>query len=757
MRTTELLTGLLLLATVVSPVGVAAGQVPDPAPSWDIPDGSQVRVIVKFRSARAQGVASSIEAEDVTALAGRTGVRLRQTRRIEPRLRVLEVGTLAAPGSVAAALEKLRADPSVQYAELDQRRHAHALPDDQLFQQQWYLQNATGTPSAVDAVSAWNVSTGSTGVVIAVLDTGVRYDHPDLGPAGSGGRLLPGFDFVTDNRLSNDGDGWDLDASDPGDWVTSTEAGSLPFSGCQESSSSWHGTRVSGIIGARSNNALGVSGVTWGGWILPVRVLGKCGGYDSDIVAAMLWAAGIQVDGAPANPYPANVVNLSLGGGDACPQNYQDAIGRLRARGVLVVASGGNDGSVVETPANCPGAAGIGAIRHVGTKVGFSNLGPGIALSAPGGNCVNTGQGEPCLFSIDTTTNLGTTVPTTDSYTDQFNFNVGTSFSAPIVSGIAGLMVAVNGRLSTTQLIARLQEGATKPFPVSSDPTVPVCHVPVNAGDEQTAECSCTTQTCGAGMANALGALQAALRPVAAVSVPASVAAGQNVVLRGAGSGAACGHSVNAYSWAIVDGGATPPGIVGANTDTATVVAPASGSFTIRLTVNDDAGRQDSADVVVSATAATTTAPASAGAVACLSPVVAISVSPVSATVRAGGSTQLFAASVANAGSNGVTWYVDDVPGGNAMVGTVSAAGLYTSPASRPNPATVTVKAVPFADRTRYASASVTITSAPASGGGGGGGGGGGAGAALIPLLLALAAVRRRVPGGRRRGSTRVA
>jgi hypothetical protein len=267
-----------------------------------------------------------------------------------------------------------------------------------------------------------------------------------------------------------------------------------------------------------------------------------------------------------------------------------------------------------------------------------------------------------------------------------------------------------------------------------------VCHVPANASDVQVSECACTTQTCGAGMANAQGAVQAALRPVAAVAVPGSVSAGQNVVLRGSGSGAACGRVISAYLWSVVDGG---QGIVGANTDTATVVAPASGSFTVRLTVTDDSGRQDSADVIVTATAAITSAPASAGSVACAVPIVAISLSPLAATVRAGGGTQVFSASVANAGSGVVTWYVNDVPGGNTIVGTVSPAGLYTAPASRPNPVNVTVKAVPAADPARYASASVTITAAPATGGGGGGGGGGAAGPFML-LLVALAARRRR-------------
>jgi serine protease len=705
------------------------------------------RVIVKFRDGSLGSSAQTKPAaEKVAALAIRTGIPVRQTRRIGPDLRILELGAPASRESLAVTLARLRADPEVEYADPDQRRYPHALPNDTLFPGQWYLQNAAVTPSAVDAVRAWDLTTGSTGVVIADLDTGVRFEHPDLGVAGLGGRLLPGFDFVSDRSIANDGDGWDSDASDPGDWVTTTEASTSQFSGCSASDSSWHGTRVAGIIGAVTNNSQGVAGLGWNGWILPARVLGKCGGFDSDILAAMLWAGGLAVDGAPANPYPARIINMSLGASGACPQSYLDVVNRLLARGVLVVASVGNEGSVVDAPANCPGVAGIGGLRHAGTKVGFSNLGPGVDLSAPGGNCVNAGAGQPCLYSIDTTTNLGTQAPRGSSYTDQFNFNVGTSFSAPIVAGIAALMTAINGHLAPAQIIARLQEGAARPFPASSDPTVPVCHVPSGPNDIQAAECVCTTQTCGAGMANAAGAALAASRPVAAVAVPSGVAPGQNVVLRGAGSAAACDRSVNRYSWSVVNGGATSPAIVGADTDTATVVAPASGSFTIRLTITDDAGRQDFADVLVSSNSATTAAPAAAGGTACPTPIsvvsqVTVAVSPTSASAHAGGGTQTFVATVANTADSRVTWLVNGIAGGDTTVGTISTTGVYSAPATVPSPATVSVTAVSLADPSRSASAAVTITPpAPISRGSGGGGG---RIDVLVLILLTWGAQRR--------------
>lgn len=740
----RLLCVAVLLMLCLDPTASAGSRSPAVTPAVPEPAG----ILLRFRGGGSAAVTTSkVSADKVSALSGRSGVPLGPSRRIGPELQAVRLGVPATNDNVAATLEIIRRDPDVEFAEPDLRRFPHATPNDALFPGQWYLQNSPTTPSAVDAVSAWEVTTGSSGVIVAVLDTGVRYDHPDLLPATAGGRLLPGHDFVRDPSKANDGDGWDADPSDPGDWVSAAEAASGPFNGCAPDDSSWHGTRVAGIVGAVSNNARGIAGTTWNGWVLPVRALGKCGGTDSDIIAAMLWAGGVPVDGAPANPYPARVINMSLGGRGACLQTYRSAISQLAARGTLVVASVGNEGSVVVAPANCPGVVGVAGIRHVGTKVGFSNLGPGVALSAPGGNCVNVGAGEPCLFSIDTATNLGLTTPGANAYTDQLNYNVGTSFAAPIVSGIAGLMAAVNGRLTPVQLLARLQEGATRPFPLSTDPSVPVCRVPASSSDIQASECVCTTQTCGAGMANAAASVRAALRPVAAVAVPANVSPGQNVQLRAGGSGAACNRSVARYSWAVIESSGPPPGLVGAETETVTAVAPASGSFTVRLTVTDDAGSTDSADVVIGPNAATTSAPSVAGGPACPTPVaialpVSVAVSPASVTLVAGVGTQAFTASVANASDTRVTWYVNDIDGGNSTVGTISTAGLYTAPARRPDPATVTVKAIAVADASKAGTANVTIAPPAPINSGGGGGGGGSVGLGFF-LLLATALARR--------------
>jgi len=607
----------LLCAAVVAGSAVAAQEYNGrlSLPRARITDATTQRVIVKWRSGVGGAQQKSVDrAARVSKLGADTGLRLKVASQISPALDVVELEAPLAGAGLADALARLRAADAVEFAEPDERRQAHAIPSDALFVNQWYLQ--TAQIAAVRATQGWDSTTGSSGTVVAVLDTGVRYDHSDLVRATSAGKLLPGFDFVSQDpdgsfSTANDANGRDADASDPGDWIDSADLQRSPFNGgnCQIADSSWHGTRVSGIVGALTDNGTGIAGLGWTTWVLPVRVLGKCGGNDSDILAAMRWAAGFAVAGAPVNPYPAKVINLSLGSQGPCRATYVSVLNELSAAGVLVVASAGNDGGRVDAPGNCPGVVAVGAIRHIGTKVGFSNVGPDVTISAPGGNCVNIGAGQPCLFSIDTTTDTGTTSPVSATFTDQFNFNVGTSFSSPIVSGTAALMHAANARLTPAALTARLREGA-RAFPTTSTtvPAPPVCHVPVDDTDLQIAECICTTQTCGAGMLDAAGAVTAALRPSVSIQVPATVIAGQSVPLDASASAAACNRTLATFAWTVLNPGSQPPTIVGADQPTASVLAPTSGQFMLRLTITDDAGAQDFADVIVGTNAAATTA-----------------------------------------------------------------------------------------------------------------------------------------------------
>ncbi len=560
------------------------------------------RLIVKLRpaegtSTRVQALAlSDSTADRVSALGQRKGLSQRAARSLGGDMSVVLLDKPLAGTELETTLLSLRADPEVEFVEIDQRRYAQAVPTDPLYADQWYLQ--ADQVSAVNFTAAWDLTTGISDTVVAVLDTGVRFDHPDLGRYGTdpGGRLLPGYDFVSGESASsfvgaNDGNGWDADASDPGDWVRDEDPAG-PLADCDEHDSSWHGTRVAGMLGAITDNNTGIAGATWNARILPVRVLGKCGGYDSDIIAGMRWAAGLSVPGAQANPTPAKILNLSLGGTGNCSSSYRQTITALTAAGVLVVAAAGNtDGEAVETPANCAGVLAVAGLRQVGSKVGYSSLGPEVGIAAPAGNCVNIGAGQPCLFALTTTSNTGLTSPALYTY----RASIGTSFSAPIVAAIAGLMHAVNGELANSEMIARIKSGA-RPFP-APDPAIPTCP----ALDSLTAQCNCTTTTCGAGMADAPGAVSEALRPIARVVDPGSARAGETITLDGSTSGAARGRSVASYAWSVSGGMAE---IIGTSTAaTATLQISAAGPVGVLLTVTDDIGAEDYAGVTVNAAA----------------------------------------------------------------------------------------------------------------------------------------------------------
>jgi serine protease len=612
-------------------------------------DNSVVKTVqIRNRTRTVRVVEAQTSAAEVRSLAQRTGVAVSSSRQLAPSMHVLFLPATLYGAELDATLQQLRADPNVNFAEADQRRFPHAIPNDPLFvatpgaSGQWYMQtpstvSLTSDAAATDAVSAWNITTGSSGTVIADVDTGVRFDHPDLGRAGfNGGRLLPGYDFVGEdlNRsnsaalgtflIANDGDGWDPDPSDPGDWVSSTDLKNalFPPATCGDPNSSpvdgpvnssWHGTRVVGVLGAITNNASGIAGMTWNPYVLPVRALGKCGGYDSDIMAGMRWAAGMSVTNADGtavvdNPYPADIINLSLGGSGTCPSSYQSIINTLTGMGVLIVVSAGNQSGPVDSPGNCVGVLAVAGLRNVGTKVGYSSLGPEVGISAPAGNCVDT-TGTTCLRSIDTTYNTGLTTPETNSYTNQLNENLGTSFSAPIVSGVAALMRAVNANLTPAQLITRIKSSAS-PFPQPAG--TPVC----SSTTSSSVECACTTSLCGAGMLNAFSAVKAALDPIAAIKVPNGLALNVAATFDATGSAMACNVAGPlSYAWTT-----TGSVLILSGAGTAQPSVKWSGAGTLNVKVTDPAGNFNTATVTFTASSHSTTAPANAGGAASACP-----------------------------------------------------------------------------------------------------------------------------------------
>ena len=481
----------------------------------------RARVIVKLRNDSSLAKAAGQAGSHAKALGARIGLPMRDGLAVSDREQVVFADDMTSE----EVAQRLAREEDVEYAVPDERRHILAAPNDPLYFTgapgtgpavgQWYLRAPAGdVKSSIDAETAWSVTTGSASVVVAVLDTGVRFEHPDLRAVAAGGNLLPGYDMVSDVAVANDGNGRDADASDPGDWLTQAEASQPdgPFEGCADGgeNSSWHGTQTAGLIAALTNNGIGMASVARNVRVLPVRVLGKCGGFDSDIIAGMRWAAGFPVPGVPLNGNRARVINMSLGSEGRCSAAYQSAVNDIVALGTIIVASAGNEaGHAVAVPANCAGVVAVAGLRHVGTKVGFSSLGREVVVSAPAGNCVNTDPGTPCLYPILTTSNGGVTTPGGSIYTDAFNASLGTSFAAPLVSGTVALMLSVQPGLTAQQVTLVLQSTA-RPFPQSgaaagSGP-VNACTAPqVDASGKpiDQLECYCTKSTCGAGMLDA--------------------------------------------------------------------------------------------------------------------------------------------------------------------------------------------------------------------------------------------------------------
>ena len=379
--------------------------------------------------------------------------------------------------TIAARLNQNTDALGITYAEPDTFFQPDEVPNDPNFAEQWNLSDVPNNTYSVHLPNAWAVITGSERIIIAVLDTGVLFNHPDLKH-----RLLPGYDFISDPTQANDGDGRDADATDPGNWVSQAEATSN-YAGCSATSSGWHGTQMAGIIGAEANNQYGISGINWISPLLPVRVLGKCGGHLSDLIDGLRWAGGLPVVDVRPNLYPARVINLSLGAPDVCSPLLQNAIDEVTQRGAIVVVSAGNRSAnaITQTPANCANVLVVGATDQPGERGYYSNYGGAVQISAPGG--------DPAHADVDrivTISNLGST----QAQTHTVSWAVGTSPAAAQVSGVVSLMLAQNPGLTLKEIIFLLGKTAT-PFLINS---------------------SCQLMGCGHGVVNASGAvLQAAM------------------------------------------------------------------------------------------------------------------------------------------------------------------------------------------------------------------------------------------------------
>lgn len=494
-----------------TPIPVDPGDT-KPAPVAEKQAASTDGIIVKFRAPalpEARGTMQALGVVAMNEMSAAAGVALAYERPMSGESHVVRLPAEVPQAEAQAIADAIELLPMVEYASpvihmttLQAGPEAVTVPNDPQYGAQWHYFAPDANAYGINLPAAWSVTTGAANVVVAVLDTGIRFDHPDFA-----GRTLAGYDMITSVTAANDGDARDADASDPGDAAACSP---YPFQ-----PSSWHGTHVAGTIGAASNNGIGVAGANWVSKILPVRVLGKCGNDDPDIIDAVRWAAGIPVVGVPNNPTPAKVINLSLGGGGSCTTAWQSAINDVVAKGVVVVAAAGNSNvnTANATPANCNGVIAVGATLRNGKRASYSNYGATVKVSAPGGDCATFPCAPSDMDGILSTYNAGSNGPGANTY----NFLDGTSMAAPHVAGVASLMLSVNPFLTPAQVLNIMQNSATS--------------FPSGACDANSAK------TCGTGIVNAGAAValaKALLNVTPKVFLPAAAnQANQNAVVNG--------------------------------------------------------------------------------------------------------------------------------------------------------------------------------------------------------------------------------
>ena len=457
------------------------------------------RFIVTYRDGTRERSSSDAALQNVNAALGRARLdratrsasgqvmaplKLSHQRRLATGSELVRSSRRLTASEANALMQQIAADPAVAHVEPDLMMHAVRdiaapkasvtpqtfTPDDPYYAQyQWHFSNATG---GANINNAWDLADGS-GITVAVIDTGItQHEDIDMSLADAG------YDFISDAFVS----GRDTDDRVPGGWDQGDWTTTEPYlSECTDANnppedSSWHGTHVSGTVAELTNNGVGMAGVAHHAKVLPVRVLGHCGGYNSDIADAIVWASGGHVDGVPDNQHPAQVINMSLGGGGSCSADSvtAQAITGAISRGTTVVVAAGNSNTDVSqfTPASCPGVIAVASNGITGKRAFYSNYGSGITISSPGGGVYpNDGSsGTPTNDGfVWSAINAGTTVPADATYGGM----AGTSQASPHVAGTVALILSATKEAGldtpTPDAIKALLTSTARPFPAAPD------------------------------------------------------------------------------------------------------------------------------------------------------------------------------------------------------------------------------------------------------------------------------------------------
>jgi serine protease len=443
-------------------------------------DSRYDRFIVRYRDSAAvpaRAVEARVRGMTAAMPGGNAPLAVTHLRRLGAGGDVVRVSRKLDAAQARAFMQQLASDPAVAHVEPDivmravrdvsaghvvRAADAAGTPNDPLYAtNQWHFFDPVG---GVNAAAAWDLTDG-TGMVVAVIDTGITA-HPDLDTSLAD----DGYDFISDSSQSGrPADGRAAGGWDTGDWSTEEPWASE----CLPEPSSWHGTHVAGTIAELTDNGVGMAGLARGARILPVRVLGHCGGFDSDISDAVEWASGGHVDGVPDNTHPAQVINMSLGGGGECDADgvMATAIGHAISRGTTVVVAAGNFGSDAQyvSPANCPGVITVAATGITGKRAFYSDIGETVALAAPGGGIYldddpNTNEEVDNGF-VWSTINAGTTTVSDPAYGGL----AGTSQATPHVAATVALVQAGRKNAGMAALapatVRQLLIDTARPFP----------------------------------------------------------------------------------------------------------------------------------------------------------------------------------------------------------------------------------------------------------------------------------------------------